>query len=213
MQNDKQKLVIFLAAASGSGKSTTSKAFAVGEPEQHQKMMSVDTRIGKQDKKISWTLYDNYALAGTHNAGSDANNGPGAIRESFYICMNLRDIVVVDGMMSSPQWAEMVRDWNLENKDYKLGILIVHFDIDSEEVLRRLAGRRGVSKESIREKMMPKCIANVKRPIHLMGHIDNICDNIPTTTLKIYKDDDTAKIVELMDEQVADWFETEWKIC
>lgn len=205
-----QKLCIFLLGAGASGKSTTTKAFANGNPVQYQEMIDANTMKGIRPMKTTWTVYNNCALAGNHNSGSDANNGPGVIRSAWLKCMDASNIVIVDGMMISPQWAQMVQNWAGDHKNVQLGILLVHFDLTAEQVLERLSSRRGVDKESIRSKMMEKCIRNVARPIDGFRYFDDHCSSIPTTTLKIYVEDSTAEIVKLMQNEVDEYFIGNW---
>lgn len=149
-----KKFVILMAGGSAAGKSTTTQALAQGEPNEVCEMLEIQSKYGPVIEKVYWTVYDNCALAGRHKNGSDANKGPAGHRAAFTQCLPLSDIVIVDGKINSPQWVEMV---NEASADYDICLFVLYFKLSAEELLTRLAKRRGVDKESIRESMYAKC--------------------------------------------------------
>lgn len=198
-----KRLVIVYAGGSAAGKSTTSKAFATGIPDEHKQKQVVETAKGFAEKTIHWTFYNNYALAGNHHSGTDANQGPGAVKAALYKCLESDKVLsIVDGRISSPQWVTMLNEWQEQHPEHKLIALCLHFDFTPEELLTRLAIKRGVDKESIRERMYPRCRGWVSESNALVRHFQNLCE-IPNDYLDVYPEDSTSDIVELM----QDWVE------
>ena len=200
-----KKAVIIIAGAGACGKTTTTQAFCIGKPDEYRVVRSCLMRNGYQDMQIIYSLYDNCAITGNHTSGTDSNTGPGLVEMSFQECMQRRDIVVVDGMVSSPRWVTMVAEWHKKYPEDDISILLVHFDIEPMEVLRRLANRRGVSTKSIYDKMMPKCIGLTRRAQLLVKHVYNLWDG-DTYTLTVKDRDGTVKIVEAMDKVICEIF-------
>jgi hypothetical protein len=198
------KLAVIMAGGSAAGKSTTSKAFAVGSPDEHSTMQVVETQKGPMEKKVFWTFYDNYALAGNHHSGTDANHGPGAVRSALFKCLDSdKRLSIVDGRISSPQWVLALNDWQEYNAlRYELKALCLHFDFTPEDLLTRLAVRRGTDKEIIREKMMPRCRGWVAAANKLVDHFNTQC-KVPYEVLTIWPEDTTEDIVGLL----QDWVE------
>lgn len=197
------RLVIIQAGGGAAGKSTTSKAFAIGEPRQFRELRDVETVKGIRPMMVNWTLYDNYALAGNHKSGTDSNTGPGAVRSAFFECMKHRDIVVVDGMVSSPKWALMCNEYADVHPDHALAVLLVHYDFPAEELLRRLANRRNTTPDAIYDSMWDKCVGLVRRAELLMEHFSNLCA-LPQFIIKVKAKHSTAAIVAMMDDKVCE---------
>lgn len=199
-----KNLAIIIAGAGACGKTTTTNAFAMGEPEEHKEEMPCLMRNGWEPRDVSWVIWDNSGVAGNIKSTTDANIGPGVVRNAFNKCLERRRVVIVDGYMSSPQWVDMCNDWDEEHyPDEELVVLILEFILKPEELLERLAERRGVDKEEIREKMYPKMEANTGRPKTLLKHFNNKCE-LEMHHVVVYVDDSTDEIVDLMDEAVAD---------
>jgi len=204
-----KKLAIIYAGGGAAGKTTTTKAFVQGEPSEYCEERIVETRIGNRPMKVSWTLYGDCAVAGNHHSGTDSNTGPGATKSAFFECLNDMEIAIVDGMISTPKWVTMCNEWQNEFSLYELGVLVLHFDLDAEELLTRLARRRGVDIESIRNTMWDKCVGLVKRANLLVNHFEDLCE-LPMTILCVWKEDCVDDIVELLDEQIDEYFNGGW---
>ena len=101
------KLAIIMAGGGASGKTTTRKAFALGKPQQHFEITEIDTIKGLRSMRVMWTIYDNCALVGNHNSGTDNASGPGSVKHAFFKCLESSDVVIVDGKITSPQWVLM----------------------------------------------------------------------------------------------------------
>lgn len=200
------KLLFVLAGGGAAGKSTTSKAFAIGEPVQFKEERVVLTRKGDRPMGVNWTLYDNYALVGNHKNGTDSNTGPGAVKESFLECITARDIIIIDGFVSSPQWAQFCVDWQKSHPEHTLYVAIVHFDLTPEQLLDRLAMRRGVPKEESYERMAPRFEGYAKRPGLLIDSFNRTCPQFIYDILHVIVEHTTDEIVEMMDDIVDELF-------
>lgn len=194
--------MFLMAGGSAAGKSTTSKAFAVGEPEEFHEKLAVPTRKGIEEKWVHWTLYDNCALAGNHKSGTDANTGPGATKAAFLRCIELSDIIIVDGKINSPQWVEMVNDMA---SMYEVEMCVLYFDLEAETLLQRLAIRRGVEKESIRDSMYQKCQEATGRADLLVRNVQKLA-YVPYSVIMIKDRTSTEEIVDMMDNSVCEFF-------
>ncbi len=197
------KIVIIIAGAGASGKTTTTQAFVHGVPEEYRVMRECKMRNGLEMMQVIFTLYHNCAITGNHKSGTDSNTGPGIVEVSFRECMKRRDIVIVDGMVSSPRWVLMCKEWVDKNPKDDISILLVHFDIKPEETLRRLANRRGVTTKSIYAKMMPKCIGLTRRAELLVNHVYNLWDG-DIWYLQVKDKDSTKAIVNSMNAMVKE---------
>ena len=198
--SDDVKIVLVMAGSGSAGKSTTTKAFAIGKPEEHMYLLDWTDRSNKpRNDKVKYTLYDNCALTGNHHSGTDCNNSPSMIKSVFKKCMRARDIVIVDGFCSSPQWVDMINDWN----ETHAHVLLLYFDLTAEEVLERLAIRRGVDKESIRERMYGK---SQRRPTVMRGHFENRSE-WPVTIVNVVVGHSTEEIVDNIDAAIEEIWE------
>ena len=201
----KLKVPIVMAGGGACGKTTTTHTFVQGEPDERKAMMVVETTKGMVERKVNWTIYDNCAATGNHNSGTDSNTGPGLVKAAFFECLKVSDITITDGMISSPKWALMC---NEAHEIYRnMHVLVVHFDLSAEELLKRLAGRRGVTKDSIRERMYPRCVQLVRRAELLVEHFEGKLERcIPLTILGIDKYMSPEDIVYEMDEALEEIF-------
>jgi len=191
------RIVIVMAGAGSAGKSTTTLNYAIGDPDERDFEFDWEDRNGNpRHDKVKYTLYENCALTGNHKSGTDCNNAPSLVKAAFQKCIEERDVVIVDGFCSSPQWAIMID----EQEGYDFHVVILHFDFTAEEILTRLASRRGVDKESIRERMYGK---SVNRPGVLLRRFDELC-HWPQDVITVYYDDSTEEIVKMLDETVDD---------
>lgn len=194
------RIVIVMAGAGSAGKSTTTLAYSEGVPDERSFEFDWIDRSGKDRKnKVKYTIYDNCALTGNHKSGTDVNNAPAMVKAAFDKCVKERDVVIVDGFCSSPRWVDMIND----NKDYDFHVVFLHFDFTAEQILTRLAKRRGVDKEDIREKMYGK---SVPRPSVLLRRFDENA-TFPFDIIDVFYEDSTETIVELIDDAVNDLWE------
>ena len=198
-----KKLAILMAGGSAAGKSTTTLKFAQGEPDENCTIMPVKLRKGVEEVKVWWTVYDNCAVAGKHGSGTDSNNGPAVHRASFNICLQYSDIIIVDGKINSPQWVEMVND---ACDEYDMGLLLLYFNLSAEELLTRLAKRRGVEKESIRESMYEKCYGATTRADLLLRNVEKL-SKLDWWQIDIDANMSTDTIVEAIDDVACEFFE------
>ncbi len=199
-----------MVGGGASGKTTTRKAFVAGEPEEHKDTRDVPTVKGVRPIPITWTFYDNCALVGNHNSGTDTVNGPGAVKEAFYECLKEYDTVVVDGKITSPQWVHMCNSWQEEHPEDVLEIFLVYFKLTGEELLRRLAGRRGETPEEVLEKTRQDVFQGERRASLLMEQFDAMC-KLPIIDLEVDKHMCTTDIVWEIDEYVLEHFQEQDK--
>lgn len=195
-------LTIVMAGPGGCGKTTTSQTFALGEPREYKELRTVQLQNRKDERDVHWTVYDNCALAGNHASGTDANVGPDVVRQSYEECLMVRRIAIVDGYMSTPRWVEMINDWDAAHPNDDMIVLVVYFHIGLEELIRRLAERLDVPvDDEFIAKKTDRCLANLKRPVTLMKHFENM-GTTELWVLDVNEDDDPDTIVDMIDEYV-----------
>ncbi len=120
------KILLAFCGATASGKTTT-RASLCGAP-----ILIERRKHGKYP--VCTTLYKEYGLAGNVGTGSDANIGPDIIMTAMRHCLIDRDIVIFDGVMSSPRFSELAEDFD--------HIIVIYFNLSLEENQRRLVQRR-----------------------------------------------------------------------
>lgn len=184
---DSKKCLVLLLGAGSSGKTTTRQKIC-GEPVE--KIIQVE-----ENNKIFCTLYENFAVAGNHNSGSDANTGPTLIVKSAIECFKHRDIVFFDGVMGTPALLEIP-------KQVDCSVLLVHYNLSQSEVITRLLNRRkknGKIEDCLPEKTLKNSIAFRQRAISTLKHFENKCasklmkieildgDSVEDATSKILK--------------------------
>lgn len=196
------KVAVFLLGAGGTGKTTTRIAYGQGEPVQHKINISVETKKGqKDDGKLFYSLYDNCAVAGNLSTGTDANTSPEIIRNSFLHCLEYKDVVFIDGVMSSSKWVDMVNDYPGEMK-----VITVHYDFDTSEVYQRLLTRRasnGKVESELPEKTRKNSDSFIKRAANAVRSFDTQC-NKPVVKLKVSANETTEQIVAKIKKAVAE---------
>ena len=204
-------MLIVLAGAGAAGKTTTTQAYAEGEPDEHKEIVDLPTMRGVRPMGVNWTVYDNCAVIGNHRNGTDSNTGPATVRESFSRCIDSgMDVIILDGYTSSPQWAQMCAEWQDDNPERYMGVLLVHFNLTVPDILGRLAQRRGVHIDTLQsEKRVKWATGGARRPILLIQHFDNWCADQIFDTLVITESMDTECIIDMMDEAVDEFFEVE----
>ena len=199
-----KKYVIMMAGASGAGKSTTTKAFVIGNPIYTRCKLPVDVRAGTIQGNVHWTVYDNCAVLGSPQNGADANRGPGFIRVAFtnVLQQNLSDVIIIDGKIDSPHWVHMI---NEVKECYEFKILVLYFELTAEELLHRLAKRRNESVDVMRNNgWYDKCVRDAKSADNLVTSVVSL-SNVPYDIVTLTEAYTTAKIVELMDSSVCEY--------
>jgi hypothetical protein len=177
--------VVFLGAGS-SGKTTARKAIC-GEP------VRIDRKkVG--DLTQFMTVYENYAVAGNHNSGSDANAAPHLIVNSAKEAFQERDIVFFDGVMGSPRLLEVP-------EAVDCSVLLVHFNLSQEEVYKRLLGRRRNSGKFVESELPEKTFKNaiefIRRATNTLAHFEQKCKR-PTLKVEINDNHDQSQVVEII---------------
>lgn len=191
-------VTIIMAGPGGCGKTTTSQTFAIGEPQEFHEDREVQLQNRKDIRTVHWTVYDNCALAGNHASGTDANVGPDVVRQAYEECLKVRRIAIVDGYMSTPRWVEMINAWDEAHPEHEMVSLVVYFHIGLEELLRRLAKRLDVPvDDAFRAKKTDRCLANLKRPVTLMKHFQNI-GTTELWVLDVEEEDSPELIAEML---------------
>lgn len=120
------KILLAFCGATASGKTTT-RVSLCGAP-------TLIERRKHGDSPVCTTLYKEYGLAGNVGTGSDANIGPDIIMTAMRHCLIDRDIIIFDGVMSSPRFSELADEFD--------HIIVIHFNLSLEENQRRLVRRR-----------------------------------------------------------------------
>ena len=115
-------------------------------------------------------------------------------------CAEERGIVIIDGYVSSPRWAEMIE----EHKDFH-SVIFVHFDFTLDEILERLAKRRNETVEALRVardgKLLDNVSRGVSRPIQLLKHFqEKFTGNFHYININF--EDSTDMIVTLINKVV-----------
>lgn len=200
------KAIIIVIGAGAAGKTTSTKAFGGDYYQEYQEIMELPSQSGAKEVKVCWTIYDHCGVAGTHRSGTDSNGTVASQTAAMAKVAAERDIIIVDGYMSSPKWVlqanDIVTDDNGEG-----GIIAVVYDLPPEETVKRLAKRRGVSVDSIWERMYPRH----KKLKHRTGTmIRNVAKHacVPYEYVTVDKDMSTDDIVGLMDDALARLYES-----
>ena len=202
------KTIIILAGAGSAGKTSTTQAFAEGIPVETKTQEIVPTQKGERLMSCTWTSYNNCAVAGNHNSGTDYNKGPGVTKVAAFYCLEDSDIIIIDGYTSSPQWVSIANEAFELYANANVNVLFVNYDITLEELVRRMAGRRGCNiadmyDESIGGKIVHNIAAGMRRPGLLLNHyIDKLVDGVPLYILDVFDEDSIDDIVDLIDREL-----------
>lgn len=199
-------VTIVLNGPGGCGKTTTSQAFALGEPQEFKELRMVQLKNRKDERKIYWTVYDNCALAGNHASGTDANVGPDVIRQAYEECLKTRRIAIVDGYQSSPRWVEMINKWQDEHPEHKMISLVVYYNVGLEELNRRVAKRLEIDVGELSDARIKRSKGNLRRPIVLMKHFETIGET-ELWVLDVEEEDSPEDIVDMLDASLQGIFE------
>lgn len=192
------KVAVFLLGAGGSGKTTSRIAFCKGGPRETRLETSLFDKEGRP-RKMYYTQYDNCSLAGNATTGTDANIGPAIIRDSFVECTKLNDIIMIDGVMSSKMWVEMINEYPED-----MEVLLVHFNLSKDEVVKRLMNRRrnnGKIEDALPEKTLNNSLAFLQRAVSTMKHFEKSCTK-QCHKIEIVDSDNTQDIVNKIQEGI-----------
>lgn len=157
------KCFVVLLGGGSSGK-TTARKNVCGEPVEM-------IREIHNEKPCFVTFYEKYAVAGNHNGGSDANASPELIVESAMKAFSKRDIVFFDGVMGSPRLLDIPNAVDCR-------VLLVHFDLSQEEVIKRLTLRRknrGKIEESLPEATLKNSFYFLRRARNTLRQFEERC--------------------------------------
>lgn len=196
-------VVVVMAGNGGAGKTTTTRTFAIGEPEEViTKEKIVLARNGETvERKCVYTLYENCAVAGNHNSGTDANNSPQLVRIALERCLDNRDVAIIDGYMSTSQWVHSINNCVGVER-----VIIVQFDLTMPELLRRVAGRLGIAVEDLPEKRIERAKSNITRPLVLIRHFTEL-SKVPFEVIEVWDEDSPDDIVAEIDMAICDVFQ------
>lgn len=202
-----KKLVIVQAGCFSSGKTTTTKAFAIGEPEEHRIEVDLPGQKGIKTRKVHWTRYDNCAVAGNHHSGTDSNNGPEVVRYALNECLKISDIAIIDGAIVSPRWPDFISEWAEQHQDYQVQVVLVYWDLSIEVQRQRLARRRGESQEELDWNRFEANYISKRRTVEKLveEHFPERC-KVPYELLTIKDYHSTANVVEYLDFCVCNFF-------
>jgi uncharacterized protein YnzC (UPF0291/DUF896 family) len=190
------KIAVFLLGAGGSGKTTSRISFCGANPVCERVIVPGE----KENARFFYTLYDSSSVAGNISSGTDANTSPDLIRRSFYECLKHRDVVVVDGVMGSPRFVEMVNDY----QDDDMHVILVHFNLSQDAVIGRLMKRRsnnGIAEQELPEKTLKNSIAFSKRAVSTLEHFRTKCSK-KMTKIEVVDSDTTDDIVRKIKQEV-----------
>ncbi len=191
-QSANHKIALFLLGAGATGKTTTRKLLT-----NRPIITTVCNRKGDYVRKrnpgkgsvvvedyqiVRYFLRDDnhVGLVGNRASGTDSIVAPELIMQAFYSVLEETQIVIVDGVMSSPRWVDMV---NIAHEKYKKqGIqvipLLVHFDFTLDQVLERLKARRA-KKGKVEDRLPDKTIVNadqfIKKTLRAINHFKRDC--------------------------------------
>lgn len=187
------KLFIVLAAPGGSGKTTTSKML-VGSQETCQEFTEVREYVlqkaGRTARKCSWTLgAGDIGIAGSWKSGTDSNVGPAIVKDAMYEVIKHKNICIIDGYMSTPQWVVAINEWQSEHPHEECHTLFVQYHISLEENVRRIAQRRDIPVEQVlnNKSKMDTLRGNQRRPLVVKQHFEN-SSNVPVTYINVTED-------------------------
>jgi thymidylate kinase len=88
---------------------------------------------------VKWTLFKNgTAVCGNPGTGADSNGNIDAINFAIDMCLETRDLVIFDGVMSSKKLVDHLQTHPYPN----LGVIWVHLDVSAETAIQRVLKRR-----------------------------------------------------------------------
>lgn len=199
-------VVVVVAGAGAAGKTTLANSFAKGIPVETKITEEVPTAKGVRAMSGTMTVYDNYAHVGNHKSGTDACTGPGIQCAIAWRCAEVRDIIMIDGYTSSPQWVDLVNELYYS---YDVVVLFVTFDVPLEELVRRMAGRRGCTVEDMHNPLVggnivQRITAGMDRPARLRQHFHNkLRSVIPLYDCTITGDMSVQESVDMLNDSLC----------
>ena len=133
----KNKTIIWLIGSNASGKTTQSKLL-----HQHFKTKDIEHHKWIEDgDNVKFTTFGrigHVGLVGDNQCtGTDTLNSKKSIDMSLAYCLYNCDIVILDGIMATGQWSEIINQYDIA----KTIVILLQFD-KLEDNLRRVAERR-----------------------------------------------------------------------
>lgn len=207
------KVAIFLMGAGATGKTTTRNTFCQGNGEEISKMgkfikKRMPNRGATIEKKYSIVKYDNCVLVGNKNSGTDSITTPSLVRTAFFDGMEISDTVIIDGVMSTARWVEMVNEYR-HKADTR--VVIVHYDFTVEKIRERLFNRRknaGIVEEKLPELTFNNVQVFTDRAKMCVGYFLDLC-RAPVTLVKVDFEDTPEQVVNKLQEGIKKCLSTE----
>lgn len=171
------KVALFLLGAGATGKTTTRKLltssvkyeeveFETIKGSYVRKRNPLKGSIVQEDIDICIYPTIKTGLVGSYASGTDSICAPELIMRSFAYLLDHCEIVLVDGVMSSPRWVDMVNQAHLDfpQKNGQPGItpLLVHFDFTLDQICERLKYRRS-NRGKVEDRLPPNTIENARQ--------------------------------------------------
>lgn len=197
LTESKKKLLVFLLGAGATGKTTTRKLLV-----KHWMHYGISGQRGctatytrKRNPNKGAIVTEPYVLTtygdgdvpnrqivlvGNDSAGTDSIVAPEIIMDGITKALKQSNVVVVDGVMSSPRWVDVTNSNYQEYKDRGIAVetLLVHFDFVLDEVLKRLLQRRA-GRGKVEDTLPPKTVENARQFIgktnRAVNHFKNGC--------------------------------------
>lgn len=207
------KVAIFLMGAGATGKTTTRNTFCQGAGEEISKMgkfikKRMPNRGATVEKKYSIVKYDNCVLIGNKNSGTDSITTPSLVRTAFFDAMAISDTVIVDGVMSTARWVEMVNEYRHKTD---VRVVVVHYDFTVEKIRERLSIRRknaGIVEERLPELTFNNVQVFTDRAKMCVGYFLDLC-RAPVTLVKVDFEDTPEQVVAKLQEGIKECLSTE----
>lgn len=207
------KVAIFLMGAGATGKTTTRNTFCEGEGQEISQIGKfVKKRMPNKgaviERKYSIVKYDNCVLIGNKNSGTDSITTPSLVRQAFFDALELSDTVIVDGVMSTARWVQMVNESRFKQD---IRVVVVHYDFTVEKIRERLSYRRknaGIVEERLPELTFNNVQVFMDRAKMCVGYFLDLC-HVPVTLVKVDFEDTPKQVVEKLQQGIKECLCTE----
>ena len=207
------KVAIFLMGAGATGKTTTRNTFCQGDGQEISQLgrfikKRMPNRGAVIEKKYSIVKYDNCVLIGNKNSGTDSITTPSLVRTAFFDALELSDTVIVDGVMSTARWVEMVNE--VRHKE-DIRVLVIHYDFTVEKIRERLSARRknaGIVEERLPDLTFNNVQVFTDRARMCVGYFVDLC-RVPVTLVKVDFEDTPEQVVEKLQQGIKECLCTE----
>jgi hypothetical protein len=206
------KVAIFLMGAGATGKTTTRNTFCQGDGKEISKMgkfikKRMPNRGATIEQKYSIVQYDNCVLVGNKNSGTDSITTPSLVRTGFFDALELSDTVIIDGVMSTSRWVEMVNEYR-HKEDIK--VVVVHYDFAVEKIRERLSLRRknaGIVEERLPDLTFNNVQVFTDRAKMCVGYFLDLC-RAPVTLVKVDFEDSPEQVVQKLQQGIKECLST-----